>query len=58
MEAVAGALADLLRHEAPQLVQVDARLTQVRVVGVDVEVPHTDLAEVARMVFVEIDPRI
>ena len=46
----------LLGNEGPQLVQVDAGLVEVRVVGVDVEVPHTDLTEVSGMVLVEVDP--
>ena len=45
----------LFRHEGPQLVQVDARLVQVGVVGVDVEVPHSNLSEVSRMVLVEVN---
>ncbi len=45
----------LLGHEGPQLVQVDAGLVQVGVVGVDVEVPHADLSEVSRMILVEVD---
>merc|ERR1712037_1032708 len=40
----------LLRHQRPQLVQVDAGLVQVGVVGVDVEVPHSNLSEVSGMV--------
>ena len=46
----------LLGNEGPQLVQVDAGLVEVGVVGVDVEVPHTDLTEVSGMVLVEVDP--
>merc|ERR1719343_1881621 len=38
----------LFRHEGPQLVQVG-------VVGVDVEVPHSNLSEVSRMVLVEVN---
>merc|ERR1719320_1671208 len=45
----------LFRHKGPQLVNIDAWLVQVGIVGVDVEVPHTDLSEVSRMVFVEVD---
>lgn len=45
----------LLGDEAPQLVKVDAGLDQVGVVGVDVEVPHADLAKVSGMVFVKVD---
>jgi hypothetical protein len=46
----------LLGHQGPQLVQVDAGLAQVGVVGVHVEVPHADLAEVAGVVLVKVDP--
>merc|ERR1719219_3385243 len=45
----------LFRDKGPQLVNVDAWLVQVGVVGVDVEVPHTDLSEISGMVFVEVD---
>ena len=45
----------LLGDEAPQLVQVDAGLDQVGVVGVDVEVPHSNLSKVSGMVFVKVD---
>jgi len=45
----------LFRNKGPQLVNIDAWLVQVGIVGVDVEVPHTDLSEVSRMVFVEVD---
>merc|ERR1719209_1246530 len=45
----------LLRDKGPQLVNVDAWLVQVGVIGVDVEVPHTDLSEISGMVFVEVD---
>merc|ERR1719464_115671 len=45
----------LLRHQGPQLVKVDAGLVQVGVVGVDVEVPHSNLSEVSRMVLVKVD---
>merc|ERR1719209_807636 len=46
----------LFRNERPELVKVDSRLVQVGVVGVHVEVPHSHLSEVTRMVFVEVDP--
>jgi len=46
----------LFRDERPELVKVDSRLVQVGVVGVHVEVPHSHLSEVTRMVFVEVDP--
>ena len=46
----------LVRHQRPQLVQVDAGLVQVGVVGVDVEVPHSNLAEVSGMILVKVDP--
>ena len=46
----------LLGNAGPQLVQVNAGLVEVRVVGVDLEVPHTDLTEVSGMVLVEVDP--
>ena len=45
----------LLRHQGPQLVKVDAGLVEVGVVGVDVEVPHSNLSEVSRMVLVKVD---
>jgi len=45
----------LFRNKGPQLVNIDAWLVQVGIVGVDVEVPHTDLSEVSGMVFVEVD---
>merc|ERR1719430_2879157 len=45
----------LFRDEGPQLVNVNARLVQVGVVGVDVEVSHTDLSEISWMVFVEVN---
>merc|ERR1719431_1934241 len=45
----------LFRDEGPQLVNVNAWLVQVGVVGVDVEVPHPDLSEISGMVFVEVD---
>merc|ERR1719244_2107419 len=45
----------LFRDQGPQLVNVDAWLVQVGVVGVDVEVPHTDLSEISGMVFVEVN---
>merc|ERR1719376_392980 len=45
----------LFRDKGPQLVNVNAWLVQVGVVGVDVEVPHTDLSEISGMVFVEVD---
>merc|ERR1719312_2270226 len=34
----------LFRNKGPQLVNIDAWLIQVGIVGVDVEVPHTDLS--------------
>merc|ERR1719494_43592 len=43
-----------LRHQGPQLVQVDGGAMADQLVGVNVEVPHTDLAEITRMVFVEV----
>merc|ERR1719229_413366 len=46
----------LLRDKRPQLVQVDAGLVEVGVVGVDVEVPHSDLSEVPGVVLVKVDP--
>merc|ERR1740129_145633 len=46
----------LLGDKRPQLVQVDAGLVEVGVVGVDVEVPHSNLAEVSGMVLVKVDP--
>merc|ERR1719382_1499575 len=48
--------ASLLRDKRPELVQVDSRLVEVGVVGVHVEVPHTNLSEVSRMVLVKVDP--
>merc|ERR1719291_1345294 len=45
----------LVCNQGPQLVQVDAGLVEVGVVGVHVEVPHADLAEVPGMVLVEVD---
>merc|ERR1711997_143933 len=46
----------LLRDKRPQLVQVDAGLVEVGVVGVNVEVPHSNLSEVSGMVLVKVDP--
>merc|ERR1719382_1830077 len=48
--------ASLLRDKRPELVQVYSRLVEVGVVGVHVEVPHTNLSEVSRMVLVKVDP--
>ncbi len=45
----------LLADQRPQLVDVNGRTVLIRLVGVNVEVPHADLTEVARMVFVEVD---
>merc|ERR1719373_66263 len=45
----------LLRDKRPQFVQVDAGLVEVGVVGVNVEVPHSNLSEVSRMIFVKVD---
>lgn len=45
----------LLGHQGPQLVQVDGGAEVVGVVRVEVKVPHADLAEVARVVLVEVD---
>merc|ERR1712111_216340 len=42
------------RHKGPQLVQVDAGAIGVQLVGVNVEVPHTNLSEITGMVFVEV----
>ncbi len=50
--------AGLLAHQGPQLVEVDGGTVLVRGVGVDVEVPHADLSEVSRMVFVEVDAMV
>merc|ERR1719348_394798 len=46
----------LFRDQGPELVRVDAGLAQVGIVGVHVEVPHTHLSEVTRVIFVEVDP--
>ena len=46
----------LLRDQRPQLVEVDGGTAVVGDVGVDVEVPHTNLPEVSRMVLVKVDP--
>jgi hypothetical protein len=46
-------VADLLTDQSPDLVQVDNRAMEL-VVGL-VEVSHTDLTEVTRMVFVHVD---
>ena len=46
----------LLRHKSPQLVKVDGRAVLVDGVGVNMEVPHADLAKVSRMVLVKVDP--
>ena len=46
----------LLRDKRPELVQVYSRLVEVGVVGVDVEVPHSDLSEVPGVVLVKVDP--
>merc|ERR1719507_817527 len=46
----------LLRHQGPEFVQVDCLVVLVYgEVSVLVEVPHADLAEVSRMVLVEVD---
>merc|ERR1712130_1059036 len=45
----------LLRHQGPQFIKVDAWLVKVGVVGVHVEVPHSNLSEISRMVFVKVD---
>ena len=45
----------LLRHKRPQLVKIDAWLVEVGIVGVDVEVPHSNLSEVSGMVLVKVD---
>lgn len=45
----------LLGYQRPQFVEVDGRTVLVRLVGVHVEVAHTDLTEVAGMVLVEVD---
>merc|ERR1719167_334684 len=44
----------LLRNKGPQLVKVDSRLVEVGVVGMDMEVPHTNLSKVTRMVLIEV----
>merc|ERR1712024_417333 len=46
----------LLGDERPQLVQIDAGLVEVGVVGMNVEVPHSNLSEVSGMVLVKVDP--
>merc|ERR1712130_315907 len=45
----------LLRHQGPQFVKIDSGLVKVGVVGMHVEVPHSNLSEVSRMVFVKVD---
>jgi len=45
----------LFRNKRPQFVQVDAGLIQVGVVGMNVEVPHSNLSKVSRMIFVKVD---
>ena len=45
----------LFRDEGPKLVQVNSWAVLIGVVGVDVEVPHTNFTEVSGMVFVEIN---
>ena len=50
--------AGLLGHKGPQLVEVDGGAVLVGGVGVNVEVPHADLSEVARMVLVEVDAMV
>ena len=50
-------LPGLFRNKRPKFIEVDGRAKVVRDVGVNVEVPHTNLAEVSRMVLVEVDPK-
>ena len=45
----------LLRYQGPQLVQIDGRLVLVGRVGVNMEIPHANLSEVAGMIFIEVD---
>jgi len=48
----------LLGHQSPELVQVDGGVVGGvdGEIGVLVEVPHTNFAEVSRMVLIEVDP--
>ena len=50
-------LPGLLRDERPEFVEVDGGAAVVGDVGVDVEVPHTDLTEVPGMVLVKVNPK-
>merc|ERR1719288_25620 len=45
----------LFRDKGPQFINIDAGLVEVGVVGVDVEIPHTNLSKVSGMVFVKVD---
>merc|ERR1719474_169158 len=45
----------LLRNKGPQLVEIDSRLIEVGVVRMDMEVPHTNLSKVTRMVLIEVN---
>jgi len=45
----------LFRDEGPEFVQVDSGLVEVRVVGMNVEVPHANLSEVSGMILVKVD---
>ena len=48
----------LFGNKGPQLVQIDGRTVLVGSVGMDVEVPHTDFAEITWMVLVKVDTMV